>query len=103
MADTDQQLEDVRKKIQAAEAEKTAALAKGDTSYAAALVAQITSLQNKEIFLMQLQQTQGEQICAMHGEIVTSQKEILDLSRDNQPSPMHTHLDFHRYVLFHLF
>jgi hypothetical protein len=27
---------------------------------------------------------------AMHGEIVTSQ--ILDLSRDNQTSPMHTHL-----------
>ena len=29
--------------------------------------------------------------CAMHGEIVTSQRN-LDLSRDNQTSPMHTHL-----------
>jgi hypothetical protein len=61
MADTDQQLEDVRKKIQAAEAEKTDALAKGDISYAAALVAQLTSLQNKENILIQLQQNQGEQ------------------------------------------
>ena len=61
MADTHQQLEDVRRKIQAAEAEKTEALAKGDTSYAAALVAQITSLQNEKLFLMQLKQNQGEQ------------------------------------------
>ena len=61
MADIDQQLEDVRKKIQAAEAEKTDALAKGDISYAAALVAQLTSLQNKENILIQLQQNQGEQ------------------------------------------
>ena len=61
MADTHQQLEDVRRKIQAAEAEKTEALAKGDTSYAAALVAQLTSLQNKENILIQLQQNQGEQ------------------------------------------
>ena len=61
MADTHQQLEDVRKKIQGVETEKTEALAKGDTSYAAALVAQITSLQNEKLFLMQLQQNQGEQ------------------------------------------
>ena len=61
MADIDQQLEDVRKKIQAAEAKETAALAKGDTSYAAALVAQITSLQNEKLFLMKQQQNQGEQ------------------------------------------
>ena len=74
--DTDQQLEDVRKKIQAAEAKETAALANGDTSYAAALVAQLTSLQNKELFLMQLKQNQGEQRCAMHGEIVTSQRNL---------------------------
>ena len=93
MADIDQQLMAVRKEMQEEKAEKTAALAKGDTSYAAALVAHLTSLQNKELFLMQLQQTQSEQICAMHGEIVTSQKEILDLSQDNQTSPMHTHLD----------
>jgi len=34
---------------------------------------------------LQMQQNQGEQRCAMHGEIVTSQ--------DNQTSPMHTHQD----------
>jgi hypothetical protein len=61
MADIHQQLEDVRKEIQEAKIEKSAALAKGDTSYAAALVAQLTSLQNKELFLMKLQQKQGEQ------------------------------------------
>ena len=61
MADIHQQLEDVRKKIQAAEAKETAALAKGDTSYAAALVAQITSLQNEKLFLMKQQQNHGEQ------------------------------------------
>ena len=61
MADIHQQLEDVRKEIQEAKAKETAALAKGDTSYAAALVAQLTSLQNKELFLMKQQQKQGEQ------------------------------------------
>ena len=61
MADIHQQLEDVRKKIQEAEAEKSAALAKGDTSYAAAIVAHLTSLQNEKLFLMQLKQNQGEQ------------------------------------------
>ena len=61
MADTHQQLEDVRRKIQEVETKETEALAKGDTSYAAALVAQITSLQNEKLFLMQLQQNQGEQ------------------------------------------
>ena len=61
MADTDQQLEDVRKKIQEVETEKAEALAKGEISYAAALVAQITSLQNEKLFLMQLKQNQGEQ------------------------------------------
>ena len=61
MADIHQQLEDVRKEIQEAKIEKSAALAKGDTSYAAALVAQLTSLQNKELFLMNQQQNQGEQ------------------------------------------
>ena len=61
MADIHQQLEDVRKKIHEVETKETAALAKGDTSYAAALVAQITSLQNKELFLMKQQQNQGEQ------------------------------------------
>ena len=61
MADIHQQLEDVRKEIQEAKIEKSAALAKGDTSYAAALVAQLTSLQNKELFLMKQQQDQGEQ------------------------------------------
>ena len=61
MADTDQQLEDVRKKIQDAEIEKSAALALGAGPYQAAL-AHLTSLQNKELFLMQLQQqNQGEQ------------------------------------------
>ena len=60
--DIDQQLVDVRKEMQEAKAKETAALAKGDTLYAAALVAQLTSLQNKELFLMQLQQqNQGEQ------------------------------------------
>ena len=61
MADTDQQLEAVRKEIQEAKIEKSAALAKGDTSYAAALVAHLTSLQNKENILIQLQQNPGEQ------------------------------------------
>ena len=61
MADTHQQLEDVRRKIQEVETKETEALAKGDTSYAAALVAQLTSLQNKENILIQLQQNQGEQ------------------------------------------
>ena len=60
MADTDQQLEEVRMKIQAAEAGLATALALGAEAYTAAL-AQLTSLQNKELFLMQLQQTQGEQ------------------------------------------
>ena len=73
MADTDQQLEDVRKKIQEAEIEKSAALALGAEAYAAAL-AHLTSLQNKENIL--IQQNQGEQICAMHGEIVTSQRNL---------------------------
>ena len=64
--DIDQQLVDVRKEMQEAKAKETAALAKGDTSYAAALVAQLTSLQNEKLFLMQLQQqNQGEQRCAM--------------------------------------
>ena len=44
MADIYQQLEDVRKKIQGVETEKTEALAKGETSYATALVAQIVPL-----------------------------------------------------------
>ena len=60
MADIHQQLEDVRKKIQAGEIEKSAALALGAEAYAAAL-AHLTSLQNKELFLMQLKQNQGEQ------------------------------------------
>ena len=59
MADIDQQLEDVRKKIQEAEAKEAEALAKGEISYAAALVAHLTSLQNKENIL--IQQNQGEQ------------------------------------------
>ena len=80
--DIDQQLVDVRKEIQEAKIEKTAALANGDTSYAAALVAHLTSLQNKELFLMQLQQqNQGEQRCAMHGEIVTSQRNLDTIKR----------------------
>ena len=58
MADTDQQLEDVRKKIQEAEIEKSAALALGAGPYQAAL-AHLTSLQNKENIL--IQQNQGEQ------------------------------------------
>ena len=61
MADIDQQLEDVRKKIQEVETEKAEALAMGEISYAAALVAQITSLQNEKLFLMKQQQNQGEQ------------------------------------------
>ena len=60
MADTDQQLEDVRKKIQEAEIEKSSALALGAGPYQAAL-AHLTSLQNKENILMQLKQNQGEQ------------------------------------------
>ena len=72
--DIDQQLVDVRKEIQEAKTEKTAALANGDTSYAAALVAHLTSLQNKENIL--IQQIQGEQRCAMHGEIVTTQRNL---------------------------
>ena len=60
MADIHQQLEDVRKEIREAKIEKSAALALGAGPYQAAL-AQLTSLQNKELFLMQLQQTQGEQ------------------------------------------
>ena len=52
----------MRRKITEAETEKTPALAKGETSYAAALVAHLTSLLNEELFLMQLQQqNQGEQ------------------------------------------
>ena len=46
MADTDQQLEDVRKKIQAAETGMATALALGAEAYTAAL-AHLTSLQNK--------------------------------------------------------
>ena len=61
MADIHQQLEDVRKEIREAKIEKSAALAKGDTSYAAALVAHLTSLQNEKLFLMKQQQNQGEQ------------------------------------------
>ena len=61
MADIDQQLMAVRKEMQEAKAKETAALAKGDTSYAAALVAHLTPLQNKENILIQLQQNQGEQ------------------------------------------
>ena len=61
MADIDQQLMAVRKEMQEAKAKETAALAKGDTSYAAALVAHLTSLQNEKLFLMQLKQNQGEQ------------------------------------------
>ena len=60
MADTDQQLEDVRMKIQAAEAGLATALALGAEAYTAAL-AHLTSLQNKELFLMQLKQNPGEQ------------------------------------------
>ena len=60
MADTNQQLEDVRRKIQAAEAGLATALALGAEVYTAAL-AQLTSLQNKELFLMKQQQKQGEQ------------------------------------------
>ena len=61
MADIDQQLGDVRKKIQAAETGMATALALGAETYTAAL-AHLTSLQNKELFLMQLQkQNQGEQ------------------------------------------
>ena len=60
MADIHQQLEDVRRKIQEVETKETEALAKGDTSYAAALVAHLTSLQKKKLFLMKQQQDQGE-------------------------------------------
>ena len=60
MADIHQQLEDVRKKIQAAEAGLATALALGAGPYQAAL-AQLTSLQNKENILIQLQQNQSEQ------------------------------------------
>ena len=73
--DIDQQLVDVRRKIQEAEAKETAALAMGPGPYQAVL-AQITSLQNEKLFLMQLQQNQGEQRCAMHGEIVTTQRNL---------------------------
>ena len=60
MADTDQQLENVRKEIQEAKTGIPAALALGAEAYAAAL-AHLTSLQNKELFLMKQQQKQGEQ------------------------------------------
>ena len=59
MADTDQQLEAVRKEIQEAKAGLATALALGAEAYTAAL-AQLTSLQNKELFLMNQQQNQGE-------------------------------------------
>jgi hypothetical protein len=61
MADIHQQLEAVRKEIQEAKIKETEALAKGEISYATALVAQLTSLQNKENILIQLQQNPGEQ------------------------------------------
>ena len=60
MADTDQQLEDVRMKIQAAEAGLATALALGAEAYTAAL-AHLTSLQNEKLFLMQLKQNEGDQ------------------------------------------
>ena len=60
MADTDQQLEAVRMKIQAAEAGLATALALGAEAYTAAL-AHLTSLQNEKLFLMKQQQDQGEQ------------------------------------------
>ena len=60
MADTDQQLENVRKEIQEAKTGIPAALALGAEAYAAAL-AHLTSLQNEKLFLMQLKQNQGEQ------------------------------------------
>ena len=60
MADIHQQLEDVRKEIQEAKTGIPAALALGAEAYAAAL-AQLTSLQNTELFLMKQQQKQGEQ------------------------------------------
>jgi len=60
MADIHQQLEDVRRKIQAAEAGLATALALGAEAYTAAL-AHLTSLQNKENILIQLQQNPGEQ------------------------------------------
>ena len=47
-------------KIQAAEAGLATALALGAEAYTAAL-AHLTSLQNKELFLMNQQQNQGEQ------------------------------------------
>jgi hypothetical protein len=60
MADIHQQLEAVRKEIQEAKIEKSAALALEAEAYTAAL-AQLTSLQNKELVLMKQQQNQGEQ------------------------------------------
>ena len=60
MADIHQQLEDVRRKIQAAEAGLATALALGAEAYTAAL-AHLTSLQNEKLFLMKQQQNQGEQ------------------------------------------
>ena len=61
MADIHQQLEAVRKEIQEAKTKEAEALAKGEISYAAALVAHLTSLQNEKLFLMNQQQNQGEQ------------------------------------------
>ena len=50
MADIHQQLEDVRKKIQAAETGMATALALGAEAYTAAL-AHLTSLQSEKLFL----------------------------------------------------
>ena len=60
MADTDQQLENVRKEIQEAKTGMATALALGAEAYTAAL-AHLTSLQNEKLFLMNQQQNPGEQ------------------------------------------
>ena len=60
MADTDQQLEAVRKEIQEAKTGLATALALGAEAYTAAL-AHLTSLQNEKLFLMQLKQNEGDQ------------------------------------------
>ena len=85
-------MDELKEDIREAKKEKAAALLAGHVSLAEkvqeGLNIMLRRLEEKE----KQGESQPKSFVAMHGEIVTS-SQILDLSRDNQTSPMHTHLD----------
>ena len=75
-----QQLDEIKETIKKAEEEKTKALTAGQVSLAEKVQDQINKLEDQKFFLMQQlgesQPPERRKFCAMHGEVVTSQRNL---------------------------